>query len=186
MNRALAPHERRRETDDIVCVGAHRANGRAKGPQNMHTVVCGQQSAHEVTDSTRVVRPCCHYNVQVSTLSTTTPPLKLRFSATGTLNCFAVHFTLDLDGNPENCISSGRENLSSHWEQNARWLPVELAVRQGHELSLEASHSDHHLRTLRIPDVRREHVPANAVGHEHLIGMPIMQDAVVALDWAKR
>lgn len=117
---------------------------------------------------------------------TTTPPLKLRFSATGTLNCFAVHFTLDLDGNPENCISSGRENLSSHWEQNARWLPVELAVRQGHELSLEASHSDHHLRTLRIPDVRREHVPANAVGHEHLIGMPIMQDAVVALDWAKR
>ena len=59
-----------------------------------------------------------------------------------------------------------------------------MRVRAGQRLSLEATHDDHHVSTLRIVDVRREQVPDSAVGHRRLIGLPVMQDGVVALDWA--
>jgi len=55
-------------------------------------------------------------------------------------------------------------------------------VRDG-SVSLIATHTDHHVSTLRIPDVTADML-AGGVGHKHIVGMPVMQDAAVALDYA--
>ena len=100
----------------------------------------------------------------------------------GVLNALLIYFSLDLDG--EHRYSSGPESPQSHWEQNTRWLPHELRVRRGQRLSLTARHDDHHVSTLRILNVTAEML-AGVVGHRHVVGMPVMQDAAVALDFAQ-
>ena len=101
------------------------------------------------------------------------------------LNALVVYFSLDVDGaHPSaHTYSSGPETFGSHWEQNTRWLPHELRVRRGQRLSLIAQHDDHHVGTLRIPDVTADMLQG-MVGHAHVVGLPVMQDAAVALDYA--
>ena len=113
----------------------------------------------------------------------TTDRLPLAITAGGVLNALVIYFSLDLDGNPAHAYSSGLDSAGSHWEMNTRWLPHELRVRRGQSLSLIATHTDHHVSTLRIPDVTADML-AGGVGHKHIVGMPVMQDAAVALDYA--
>lgn len=109
---------------------------------------------------------------------TTSKPLAI--TADGTLNALLLYFSLELDA--EHSYSSGVECAESHWEQNTRWLPHELRVRRGQTLTLLATHDDHHVSTLRIPDVTAEMLDG-MLGHRHVVGMPVMQDAAVALDY---
>ena len=55
--------------------------------------------------------------------SGTSAPLPLRFERSGVFNALLLYFTLDLDGEPLNSVSSGPESATSHWDQGARWLP---------------------------------------------------------------
>ena len=111
----------------------------------------------------------------------TTAALPLEMTTDGVLNALLLYFTLDVDGTHR--YSSGAESTGSHWEQNTRWLPHELRVRRGQRLSLFASHDDHHVSTLRIANVTTQMLDG-MVGHRHVVGLPIMQDAAVALDYA--
>lgn len=115
----------------------------------------------------------------------TTQPLPMRITSDGVLSALLVYFTIDLDGDPANGYGNGPEFARSHWEQNCRWLPHELKVRRGERLTLIAHHDDHHVAWLRIPDVRPRHLEG-MVGHAHIVGLPMMQDAAVALDYASR
>jgi hypothetical protein len=56
-------------------------------------------------------------------------------------------------------------------------------VRKGERLLLEASHDDHHLSTLRILNVRQEHIAGQTVGHAQLIGLPQAQSSCVGLQY---
>ena len=108
--------------------------------------------------------------------------LRVAVTADGILNALLIYFSLDLDGAIS--YSSGPESAGSHWEQNTRWLPHEPNVRRGERLTLLARHDDHHVSTLRIPDVRPEMLE-RCVGHKHIVGLPVMQDAAVALDYQR-
>ena len=108
---------------------------------------------------------------------------QLRVTADGILSAMLIYFTLDLDGDPAHAISSGPENPTTHWEQNARWLPHELRVRRGEAFTLTARHDDHHVSTVRLANVK-PHQLEGMVGHPHLVGNRVMQDGAVALDYA--
>lgn len=116
------------------------------------------------------------------TAARTSAPLPVRFIASGVMNAFLVYFTLDLDGSPANAYGSGTDYPGSHWEQNARWLPQEMRVAKGDRARLVATHSDHHLATLRLVDLSPRAFDG-MVGHAHMVGLPQAQDCVVALDF---
>mmetsp|Transcript_19921 Transcript_19921/g.51200 ORF Transcript_19921/g.51200 Transcript_19921/m.51200 type:complete len:132 (+) Transcript_19921:170-565(+) len=111
----------------------------------------------------------------------TSPPLPLRFTASGTLTAFAVYFSLDLDGEPANTFDSGPANADLiAWDQSVRSLPVHCHVRAGQELHVVANHTEHFLQTLRVLDLPPSMV--GDVGFPGLVGNPHGSGLVVALD----
>ena len=122
----------------------------------------------------------------------TSPPLPLDITHDGVMSAVLIYFSISLDGEADHGYGSGPAFAGSHWEQNCRWLPHERRVRRGQRLRLLARHSDHHVGMVRLVDVTGEMLrpgpcggrTCTPEGHERLVGLPQMQGAASALDWA--
>ena len=110
----------------------------------------------------------------------TSPPLPFSIERSGVFNALLLYFSLDLDGDPSNIVTSGPECATSHWDQGARWLPMECHVKKGQKLSLIATHSDHHVATMQVSGILPEMVQS-AVGHPHMVSLPAAQGCAVSL-----
>ena len=85
----------------------------------------------------------------------------------GVLNAFLVYFHLHCDD--ENHFSSGPDNPDlTAWDQNMRYLPIEINVRAGMTLLVTAEH-DHQQVRVGLPQLRPEWLQGS-VGHIELLG----------------
>ena len=88
--------------------------------------------------------------------------LGLDVAADGLITAFLVYFRLRCD--ESNTYSSGPENARLvAWDQNLRFLPVQVRVRKGMRLRLRAEH-DEQLVRVGLPELSPDMV-AGSVGH---------------------
>lgn len=90
----------------------------------------------------------------------------VKITSEGVLNAFIIYFHLQLG--EENWFSTGPENGSlTAWDQNLRYLPIEVNVRRGTTLVLAAEHDEQRVR-VGLPELRPEWLQGS-VGHTELL-----------------
>ena len=114
----------------------------------------------------------------------TSKTLPLRFTRGGVFNALLILFTLQMDaadgmaeadaaapdGEPcdregiDSDYTSGPENLETHWDQPARYLPIELQVREGDTLQVTATHNLHDVEKIHLHGVS-ETMLSGSIGH---------------------
>ena len=114
----------------------------------------------------------------------TCKPVSLTFTRGGVCNALLLTFTLQMDADPklphldaraeggepidlegiDSDYSSGVDNPETHWDQPARFLPIELHVSQGDKLQVTARHSLHDLEQINLYGVT-DRMLNGALGH---------------------
>ena len=95
-----------------------------------------------------------------------TTDLALTFERGGVLSAFLIYF--DLHCNPANSFSNGPSNKRLvAWDQNARYLPIEVHVSQGMRLLVRAEHDFEAVR-VGVPQIHPEMI-RGSVGHTELM-----------------
>ena len=91
----------------------------------------------------------------------------LQIQRSGTLNAFLIYFRLHCDEDDANTYSSGPDNPTLvAWDQNTRYLPVEMRVTAGQSLLVEAQH-DASMVALGLPSMSPDML--TDIGHVELI-----------------
>ena len=130
----------------------------------------------------------------------TSPPLPLRFSRGGVCNALMILFTLQMDAHDgmekasgeaydpsvDNDYSSGLDNIYTHWDNPMRFLPVELAVKQGDVLQCVATHNAHDLDNISLYGVTEAMTASpGGIGNHNLIDEPKVEKLGVFLSRGK-
>ena len=131
----------------------------------------------------------------------TSAPLPLTFSRGGVCNALMILFTLQMDAHAgmerasgeaydpavDDDYSSGMDNPLTHWDNPMRFLPVELAVRQGDKLTLVATHNAHDIEKIALYGVTDSMItPPGGIGNRQLIDSPLGEKLGVFLSAKKK
>ena len=91
----------------------------------------------------------------------------MQVTRSGVLNAFLIYFRLHCDEDDANTYSSGPDNPTLvAWDQNTRYLPVEVRVSAGQSLLVQAIH-DASMVSVGLPQMTPDML--TDIGHTELI-----------------